>query len=932
MKAVQQERDALSAERAALVAALAAVEARAARAEADAAAKAAHISTLQSESEELVAELQSSRLEASAAVSATAAGATAAEELALRQSTELESAHKRAAAALREELEVAHRQRSDADERADAAESRLGGVQAEVDALRVELAKMVAAAEDREIELATVKDQLTQANKDIELLRVTTAAAAAAAAVEAAAMLKQAEERATTVQASLSRTSAAEVHSLKKKLAESDAKASRHAAALKDAQEKSSQLAARVEALSSRAERLEADAHSAADREATLLQELDNTRRAAAIRTRAPSPLAAVSIQSPAVSTPQRRTIAQELDAAATDIEASSPARANAAVGAGELVSAHTALVAALTEAAVFHRLPCVEAWSGPTGTLKVPQAAWLLHRCLLQWAREWRASEVAAAAHHIGSSIAAAAIADRGMSFAGYLLSVSLATGALLKMRVIGKPDLQQLFKLADSFIGLTDLHVALGAVVSEEIPVNVALLLSEDAKRSARRRSVNRTTVLIQDTTTVKTLTLLSSSAAGGGGGTTASSSVSTPVAVAASPASSAPSPSASPADVELAHMGAAERHWRALLGGIANIVEVLRSQSVPPAAIRAVVWATLRYIDCELLNALLLRRDCCSVSAAKALQTGLTALQDVRSFVGAEWACDGNEAGRALERSLQASRYLVQGKDDCARKALRGINVLPDLARQCPALTLQQVHRLTEHQHDDWLAGAGSAVGSQTLVLLDTLRKLMNDNKARLGGGGAMMSIGVSNSSSCSTANVTPATAATTTTTTEGGATPSRWVNFTEDESPTPAQQLDEEDLLVDSSAPFAMFRVQHPRRLLTEAAKSFVVAPGGSGAFAFASTGNTSSSTAPGGGGAPTPPQLPSSSTVTPGPRLPNGKLPQLSSPSTGNSPNEQLPPRTPAPATLSLLVAIDQGCASAGIPVALESNLGFSFLK
>ena len=167
MKAVQQERDALSAERAALVAALAAVEARAARAEADAAAKAAHISTLQSESEELVAELQSSRLEASAAVSATAAGATAAEELALRQSTELESAHKRAAAALREELEVAHRQRSDADERADAAESRLGGVQAEVDALRVELAKMVAAAEDREIELATVKDQLTQANKDI---------------------------------------------------------------------------------------------------------------------------------------------------------------------------------------------------------------------------------------------------------------------------------------------------------------------------------------------------------------------------------------------------------------------------------------------------------------------------------------------------------------------------------------------------------------------------------------------------------------------------------------------------------------------------------------------------------------------------------------------------------------------------------------------
>ena len=57
---------------------------------------------------------------------------------------------------------------------------------------------------------------------------------------------------------------------------------------------------------------------------------------------------------------------------------------------------------------------------------------------------------------------------------------------------------------------------------------------------------------------------------------------------------------------------------------------------------------------------------------------------------------------------------------------RKAHRGVPLLPDLGRLCPSLTLQQVYRLTEHQHDDWIAGAG--LGSQNIVLLETLQRLM------------------------------------------------------------------------------------------------------------------------------------------------------------------------------------------------------------
>ena len=50
---------------------------------------------------------------------------------------------------------------------------------------------------------------------------------------------------------------------------------------------------------------------------------------------------------------------------------------------------------------------------------------------------------------------------------------------------------------------------------------------------------------------------------------------------------------------------------------------MLETLRGEGAPPPACRAVVHAALRYVDAELLNALMLRRDACSISAVKALQ---------------------------------------------------------------------------------------------------------------------------------------------------------------------------------------------------------------------------------------------------------------------------------------------------------------------
>ena len=46
-------------------------------------------------------------------------------------------------------------------------------------------------------------------------------------------------------------------------------------------------------------------------------------------------------------------------------------------------------------------------------------------------------------------------------------------------------------------------------------------------------------------------------------------------------------------------------------------------------------------------------------------------------------------------------------------------------------CASLTLQQIYKLTEHHHDDWITGSQT---TDTLVLLQTLKRVV-DSTVRL-----------------------------------------------------------------------------------------------------------------------------------------------------------------------------------------------------
>ena len=59
-------------------------------------------------------------------------------------------------------------------------------------------------------------------------------------------------------------------------------------------------------------------------------------------------------------------------------------------------------------------------------------------------------------------------------------------------------------------------------------------------------------------------------------------------------------------------------------------------------------------------------------------------------------------------------------------------QGFDITPDLRRMCSSLTLQQIYKLTEHHHDDWITGSQT---TDTLVLLQTLKRVVDSTVCAL-----------------------------------------------------------------------------------------------------------------------------------------------------------------------------------------------------
>ena len=735
---------------------------------ADAAAAAALAAAADAARARLASELAAARAELAAAKEASAAKNSDEEKTsavaAAAAVAELEEAQAAATAALRDEIELMRSQKLSAEQALRRAEAEAARHRAEAAAARADAEQASEEASLKSQECARLRETSGAAAAELgaELARREASLAAARDDADDARALMQAEVDAlrSAMEAEVSAARAAMQRRLDEAVAEAEAKA----AGLRDAREKNVHFSARVVALNSRVAALQKQARDSAAREREMGAELEALRAALA----AGGGGSGNGSGSPRHSHHQHadRNGSSGLAAPHSPRSPRAVAAAAAATGWARLSPEQEAALSALCAAAVPRRLPIVNIQHGasPSDAVGMPFAAWLLGECLLTWASAagWRAAEVDAAAARLRDAVLAAADSgsDGGLAAQAYWLSASLALGALLKVRSIGRRDCGGLFRAGDEMIQFGGLHALLGASVVEQLPLSASVLLGEEAKRAARANAA------------------------------AAAKAVASSSASAALAADGTPLPPSSSSTRSYEELMASP--WQGLLGGLSNVLETLRGEGAPPPACRAVVAAALRALDASLLNALMLRRDCCSVSAVRALQAGLADVRAWVEYVGPEWAGEGSDADAALQHASQAARYLLAGKDDCVRKAAKGFDIGADLRRACPSLTLAQVYRLTEHHHDDWIDAGGGR--GDTIALLRTLKGQVD---------------AVAGSSRGTTSGASPAKSEKTTASSDGG----------EDEDDD-----DEDSLLLDPSAAFVL-----PRKLLTDAARHYVQAP-------------------------------------------------------------------------------------------------------
>ncbi|MFS7930647.1 putative myosin ATPase [Helianthus anomalus] len=132
----------------------------------------------------------------------------------------------------------------------------------------------------------------------------------------------------------------------------------------------------------------------------------------------------------------------------------------------------------------------------------------------------------------------------------------------------------------------------------------------------------------------------------------------------------------------------------HWQGIVNNIGCFLNMLKSNNVPPFLVRKIFTQIFSFINVQLFNSLLLRRECCSFSNGEYVKAGLSELE--------QWCYKATEeyAGSAwdeLKHIRQAIGFLVIHQKP--KKTLDEIT--HDL---CPMLSIQQLYRISTMYWDD------------------------------------------------------------------------------------------------------------------------------------------------------------------------------------------------------------------------------------
>ncbi|XP_027367065.1 myosin-6-like [Abrus precatorius] len=125
----------------------------------------------------------------------------------------------------------------------------------------------------------------------------------------------------------------------------------------------------------------------------------------------------------------------------------------------------------------------------------------------------------------------------------------------------------------------------------------------------------------------------------------------------------------------------------HWQSIIESLNTLLCTLKENFVPPVLIQKIFTQTFSYINVQLFNSLLLRRDCCTFSNGEYVKAGLAELE--------LWCCQAKEeyAGSSwdeLKHIRQAVGFLVIHQ----KYRISYDEIINDL---CPIMSVQQLYRI-------------------------------------------------------------------------------------------------------------------------------------------------------------------------------------------------------------------------------------------
>ncbi|KAK8955413.1 hypothetical protein KSP40_PGU016919 [Platanthera guangdongensis] len=132
----------------------------------------------------------------------------------------------------------------------------------------------------------------------------------------------------------------------------------------------------------------------------------------------------------------------------------------------------------------------------------------------------------------------------------------------------------------------------------------------------------------------------------------------------------------------------------HWQSIIESLNSLLKTLQQNNVPAVLIQKVFTQVFSFINMQLFNSLLLRRECCSFSNGEYVKSGIADLELWCAQAKPEYA---GSAWEELKHIRQGVGFLVIFQ----KYRISYDDIVNDL---CPVLSVQQLYRICTQYWDD------------------------------------------------------------------------------------------------------------------------------------------------------------------------------------------------------------------------------------